>query len=230
MTTDFQTSLRFKGLEYKSEIKGPTSAFRQIMSQNDTTEEDILSQYDITNDQLYQQQQRLYSIVEKARSIGIKDSVIRRALRGEDKSGLNNVEITNLMNGKFTPFKITSNMVKKILTETVVRGEKRTVERLPVAKLLRSYQSKLNLSLEQTGLETATPKRDNIILKPSIIDFENQTRTSEPTIKTPNLVPSEIDFSNITSKPSTKTRTDPAFLGSNPVDILKNLAIGTRTQ
>ena len=126
--------------------------------------------------------------------------------------------------------KITSNMVKKILTETVVRGEKRTVERLPVAKLLRSYQSKLNLSLEQTGLETATPKRDNIILKPSIIDFENQTRTSEPTIKTPNLVPSEIDFSNITSKPSTKTRTDPAFLGSNPVDILKNLAIGTRTQ
>ena len=230
MTTDFQTSLRFKGLEYKSEIKGPTSAFRQIMSQNDTTEEDILSQYDITNDQLYQQQQRLYSIVEKARSIGIKDSAIRRGLRGEDKSGLNNVEITNLMNGKFTPFKITSNMVKKILTETVVRGEKRTVERLPVAKLLRSYQSKLNLSLEQTDLETATPKRDNIILKPSIIDFENQTRTSEPTIKTPNLVPSEIDFSNITSKPSTKTRTDPAFLGSNPVDILKNLAIGTRTQ
>ena len=113
------------------------------------------------------------------------------------------------MNGKFTPFKITSNMVKKILTETVVRGEKRTVERLPVGKLLRSYQSKLNLSLEQTDLETAAPKRDNIILKPSMIDFENQTRTSEPTIKAPSLVPSEIDFSSVGSKPSTKTRNNP---------------------
>ena len=230
MTTDFQTSLRFKGLEYKSEVKGPTSAFRQIMSQNDTTEEDILSQYDITNDQLYQQQQRLYAIVEKARSIGIKDSAIRRSLRGEDKSGLNNVEITNLMNGKFTPFKITSNMHKKILTETVVRGEKRTVERLPVGKLLRSYQSKLNLSLEQTDLESAGSKTNNIILKPSMIDFQDQTRTSEPRVETPSLVPSEINFSNITSKSSTKTRTDPAFLGSNPVDILKNLTIGNRTQ
>ncbi len=230
MTTDFQTALRFKGLEFKSSTKGPKSAFGQIMSQNDTTEEDILSQYDITNNQLYQQQQRLYSIVEKARSIGIKDSIIRRSLRGEDKSGLNNVEITNLMNGKFTPFKITPNMVRKILRETVVRGEKRTVERLPVAKLLRNYQSKLNLSLKQTDLESAAPKTDNIILKPSVIDFEDQTRTSEPRVETPSLVPSEIDFSNITSKPSTKTRTDPAFLGSNPVDILKNLTIGNRTQ
>ena len=134
------------------------------------------------------------------------------------------------MNGKFTPFKITSNMVKKILTETVVRGEKRTVERLPVAKLLRSYQSKLNLSLEQTDLESAGSKTNNIILKPSIIDFQDQTRTPKPKVKTPSLMPSEIDFSNITSKSSTQTRTNPAFLGSNPIDILKNLTIGNRTQ
>jgi hypothetical protein len=230
MTTDFQTSLRFKGLEFKSATKGPKSAFGQIMSKNDSTEEDILNEYDTTNNQLYQQQQRLYSIVEKARSIGVKDSIIRRSLRGEDNSGLNNVEITNLMNGKFTPFKITSNMVRKILRETVVRGEKRTVERLPVAALIRKYQSNLNLSLQKVDLETAKPTTKNIMLKPSIIDFQDQTRTPKPKVKTPSLMPSEIDFSNITSKSSTQTRTNPAFLGSNPVDILKNLTIGTRTQ
>jgi len=230
MTTDFSTALRFKGLEFKSATKGPKSAFGQIMSQNDSTEEDILNEYDTTNNQLYQQQQRLYSIVEKARSIGVKDSIIRRSLRGEDKSGLNNVEITNLMNGKFTPFKITSNMVRKILRETVVRGEKRVVERLPVAALIRKYQSNLNLSLQKVDLETAKPTTKNIMLKPSIIDFEDKASDPVPNVNLQNLKPSTIDFSNITSKPSTKTRNNPAFLGDNPSDILKNLTIGNRTQ
>jgi hypothetical protein len=43
-----------------------------------------------------------------------------------------------------------------------------------------------------------------------------------------------LDTSNISptsgTTTSAETRTNPAFLGSNPIDILKNLTIGTRTQ
>jgi len=35
---------------------------------------------------------------------------------------------------------------------------------------------------------------------------------------------------NTATTSSAQTRTNPAFLGSNPIDILKNLTIGNRTQ
>ena len=228
MTTDFQTALEFKALEYKSESKGNEAAFRQILNQNDSSYEDILNQYDITNNQRYQQQQRLYEIIEKARSIGIKDSTIMRSFRREDRSGLSLRDIQIIMKGKFSPLKITPNMARKILNETIIKGEKRVVTDLPYKELLEKFNKASFLSLEKTDLESARPKAENIILKPSISSF-GQEKTV-PTFDNTTLKPSISSFGNTTSKPSTKTRTDPAFLGSNPVDILKNLAIGNRTQ
>jgi len=228
MTTDFQTALRFKGLEFKSALKGPQNAFGQILSQNDSSYEDILNQYDITNNQRYQQQQRLYEIIEKARSIGIDDTTIITSLRGEDRSGLNIRDLQIIMSGKFSPLRITPNMARKILNETVIRGEKRVVTDLPTQQLLEKYNKALFLSLEKTDLESAKPKAENIILKPSISSF-GQEKTV-PTVDNTILKPSISSFGNTTSKSSTKTRTEPAFLGSNPVDILKNLTIGNRTQ
>ncbi len=37
-------------------------------------------------------------------------------------------------------------------------------------------------------------------------------------------------INNTATTSSAQTRTNPAFLGSNPIDILKNLTIGNRTQ
>jgi hypothetical protein len=229
MTTNFKTALRFKGLEYKSNSQGNEAAFRQIMSQNDSSYEDILNQYDITNNQRYQQQQKVYEIIQKARSIGMKDSDIMDGLRPMvDKSGLNLNDLQLIMRGKFSPFKITPNMVRKILNETIVRGEKRVVTNLPTKELIEKFNRASFLSLEQTDLESAKPKPKDIILKPSISSF-GQEKTV-PTVDNTILKPSISSFGNTTSKSSTKTRTEPAFLGSNPVDILKNLTIGNRTQ
>ena len=47
---------------------------------------------------------------------------------------------------------------------------------------------------------------------------------SMPTVNISDLVP------DTAIKSSPQTRTNPAFLGSNPIDILKNLTIGNRTQ
>jgi hypothetical protein len=230
MTTDFSEALRFKGLEYKSDSAGPSSAFRQIVAQNDSSYEDILNQYDATNNQLYQQQQKLYSIIQKARSIGIKDTDIMNSLRPMvDKSGLKGIDLSLIMRGKFSPEKITPNTIRKILNETIVRGEKRVVTNLPTKELLEKFNKATFLSLEETDLETSKSKNisNNVVLKPFKMNLNNIDNVD----KSNNVVlkPFKMNL-NTGTKTSTKTRTDPAFLGSNPVDILKNLTIGNRTQ
>ena len=44
------------------------------------------------------------------------------------------------------------------------------------------------------------------------------------------LKPFKMNLNTENKKSSSSVRTNPAFMGSNPVDILKNLQIGNRTQ
>ena len=229
--TNFSTALRFKALEYKTNSKGPANAFGQIIGQNDSTKENILNQYDITNNQLYQQQQELYAIIQKARSIGMKDSIIMNSLRDmTDKTGLKGIELALVMQGKFSPLKITPNSIRKILNETVVRGEKRVVTALPTSELLEKFGKASFLSLKETDLETSKSEdiSNNVVLKPVDVDFSIPSTD----LSNNNLKPVDVDFSipSTNKKSSSSVRTNPAFMGSNPSDILKNLTIGNRTQ
>jgi hypothetical protein len=58
----------------------------------------------------------------------------------------------------------------------------------------------------------------------NINDLTSEDTSTVPTVNINNLVP------NTATTSSAQTRTNPAFLGSNPIDILKNLTIGNRTQ
>jgi len=121
-----------------------------------------------------------------------------------------------ILQGKFSPIKPSRDLYEAIYKEANIRLERRAIDKLPITEMSDIYGGLLGKSLLSGSVEDPreTPT----------LNVDDISSTDIPTLNIEDITPSA------TAKPSTQTRTNPAFLGSNPVDILKNLTIGTRTQ
>ena len=144
----------------------------------------------------------MFAKIQAARSAGLSEKDIIYALK--EDSNLGTQELGMILKGKFSPIKPSKELYEAIYKESKIRLERRALDKLPVPEMVDIYRNSLGKSLLSGGV-------DNI-------------EEEMPTVNISDLVP------DTAIKSSSQTRTNPAFLGSNPVDILKNLTIGNRTQ
>jgi hypothetical protein len=156
----------------------------------------------------------MYAKIQAARSAGLSEKDIIFALK--EDSNLGRQELSMILQGKFSPIKPSRDLYEAIYKEANIRLERRALNKLPVREMVDIYGGLLGKSLLSGSVEDPreTPT----------LNVDDISSTDIPTLNIEDITPSA------TAKPSTETRTNPAFLGSNPVDILKNLTIGTRTQ
>ena len=114
------------------------------------------------------------------------------------------------------PIKPSKELYEAIYKESKIRLERRALDKLPVVEMSNIYGGLIGKSLLSGSVEDPreTPT----------LNIDDISSTNIPTLNIEDITPSA------TAKSSPQTRTNPAFLGSNPVDILKNLTIGNRTQ
>ena len=211
---DIPKSLSFSGYGYTLTRSSAIRGFGQIAKLNNSTKEDVLQAYVQGNDNLFRIQREMYAKVQAARSAGLSESDIIFALK--EDSNLGRGELSMILQGKFSPIKPSRDLYEAIYKEANIRLERRAIDKLPIAEMADIYGGLLGKSLLSGSVEDPreTPT----------LNVDDISSTDIPTLNIEDITPSA------TTKPSTETRTNPAFLGSNPVDILKNLTIGTRTQ
>ena len=211
---DIPKSLSFSGYGYTLTRSSAIRGFGQIAKLNNSTKEDVLQAYVQGNDNLFRIQREMYAKVQAARSAGLSESDIIFALK--EDSNLGRGELSMILQGKFSPIKPSRDLYEAIYKEANIRLERRAIDKLPIAEMADIYGGLLGKSLLSGSVEDPreTPT----------LNVDDISSTDIPTLNIEDITPSA------TAKPSTETRTNPAFLGSNPVDILKNLTIGTRTQ
>jgi hypothetical protein len=127
-----------------------------------------------------------------------------------------------ILQGEFSPIKPSKELYEAIYKESNIRLEKRALDRLPVDEMIDIYQGLLKKSLLSGGVESIDKELP-------LLPVDQTSSSSAPEM--PVLDVSKVSpINNTATTSSTQTRTNPAFLGSNPIDILKNLTIGNRTQ
>jgi len=215
---DIPKALSFSGYGFTQTRSSAIRGFGQIAKLNNSTKEDVLQAYVEGNDNLFRIQREMFAKIQAARSAGLSEKDIIYALK--EDSNLGTQELGMILKGKFSPIKPSKELYEAIYKESKIRLERRALDKLPVPEMVDIYRNSLGKSLLSGGVDNIEEEMPTI----NISDLTTDDSASMPTVNISDLVP------DTAIKSSSQTRTNPAFLGSNPVDILKNLTIGNRTQ
>ena len=207
---DVPKALSFSGYGYTQTRSSAIRGFGQIAKLNNSTKEDVLQAYVEGNNNLFRVQREMYDKIQAARTAGLSEKDIIYALK--EDSNLGRQELGMILKGQFSPIKPSRELYESIYKEANIRLERRALNKLPVPEMVDIYQNLIGKSLLSGGVEST---QEELPVFP--ID-------ELPVLDTSKISPTGG------ATTSTETRTNPAFLGSNPIDILKNLTIGTRTQ
>ena len=207
---DVPKALSFSGYGYTQTRSSAIRGFGQIAKLNNSTKEDVLEAYVEGNNNLFRVQREMYDKIKAARIAGLSDNDIIYALK--EDSNLGRQELAMILNGQFSPIKPSRELYEAIYKEANIKLERRALNKLPFDEMSNIYGNLLGKSLLSGGVESTQEELPVF-----------------PVDELPVLDTSKISPTGGATT-STETRTNPAFLGSNPIDILKNLTIGTRTQ
>ena len=217
---DIPKSLSFSGFGYTQTRSSAIRGFGQIAKLNNSTKEDVLQAYVEGNNNLFRVQREMFAKVKAARAAGLSETDIIYALK--EDSNLGRQELGMILQGEFSPIKPSKELYEAIYKESNIRLEKRALDRLPVDEMIDIYQGLLKKSLLSGGVESIDKELP-------LLPIGKNSSSSAPEM--PVLDVSKVSpINNTATTSSAQTRTNPAFLGSNPIDILKNLTIGNRTQ
>ena len=221
---DIPKALSFSGYGYTQLRSSAIRGFGQVAKLNNSTKEEVLQAYVDGNNNLFRKQREMFEKIKAARAGGLSDKDIIYSLKEDSNLGTN--ELAMILKGQFSPIKPTKELYEAIYKESKIRLEKRALDKLPVPEMIDIYRGLIGRSLLSGGVQD--PRET-----PSI----SMGDISSSSISMGDVNPSSINMKDLGvpniktgTKASTNTRTNPAFLGSNPIDILKNLTIGNRTQ
>ena len=210
--------MSFSGFGYTQTRSSAIRGFGQIAKLNNSTKEDVLASYVEGNNNLFRVQREMFAKVKAARAAGLSERDIIYALK--EDSNLGTQELGMILKGQFSPIKPSKELYESIYKESKIRLEKRALDKLPVPEMVDIYRGLIGKSLLSGGVDNIKQETPTV----NINDLTSEDTSTMPTVNINDLVP------NTATTSSAQTRTNPAFLGSNPIDILKNLTIGTRTQ
>ena len=211
-------SLSFSGYGYSRVRSSAIRGFGQIAKLNNSTKEDVLQSYVEGNNNLFRSQREMFAKIKAARVSGLSERDIIYALK--EDSNLGTQELGMILKGQFSPIKPSKELYESIYKESKIALEKRAIDKLPVPEMVDIYRGLIGKSLLSGALDNVQEKIPTV----NINDLTSGNLPSRPTVNINDLVPKKATTS------SAQTRTNPAFMGSNPIDILKNLQIGNRTQ
>ncbi len=208
----------YSSFDYSSNITGARQIFNTaVKTQGALSDSDATSVYRDANDALLRVQNRMYQTVNDMRALGMRDSEIRRSLK-KYKVG----DVTNLMRGKFTPMQVSDE------TRRAVRDNG---NRLPMSEI-RSIQREYR-GIELGGEEEETRTLDAGVSAPVVMPPSLTSSTTQPSpaaVVAPTAGQGVGAQQTASAAPTSNTtiRNNPALLGSNPINVLKNMIIGQR--
>ncbi len=220
---DAPKSLSFKGYEFTELRSQALGDFTRVAKANNTTEEDVLRAYRSANEDAFRAQRQLYGFIQSAKASGMDDRQIIIALKRD--SNLGTKELGMILQGRFMPVNVSSKTYRDVWMETQVKGEPRKISRLPMQQLMSEYADYIGKPLQAPS--PASQEADNVI---DLSSAPLPSSESSAAVVAPTAGPEVGAQQTAPAAPTSNTtiRTNPAFLGSNPLDALKNMIIGQR--
>jgi hypothetical protein len=251
MVLDLKRDFWYNGAEYSSlrtEAKGIAT---NVIKRNDSTEADMVGAWSGYIDNLYRHQSALYADVLAARQLGLSDSDIIRQLR--QKAKLGSTEAALIVRGRFYPTGPSNELIRQIRQEVVAEGQQRLVERPPFVQFQRMANEQVNRPLSpQVGIDAREARREDPVeaLRQPMFGEPVQAAPApapqlfgEPATPAPQAAqpqaqapaqpqPQPQPIQPAAAPPpagASPARQSPGLLGTNPMDILRNMELAQRT-
>lgn len=220
-------SLTFEGYDFTDLRSQATGSFTRVAKANDSTVEDVLQAYTNANLDAFRAQQQMHQKIKGALDVMESAGVPRNKRRIEVYRALREAKVGKqeaayLMRGKFRPVTISGQTFRDVWAETAVQGQARKIARLPMRQLNRIQREFMGRDLIEEPVEPPSEDRETRTLDLSAATPTPNTGAISPT----GAVPPAATAAPV---PTQTAAPDPALLGGNPIDVLKNLSIAQRT-
>ena len=216
-------SLGYAGAEYSSLRTSASRIFTGRADDNDVTADDVVNAYVRANEARRSHQAQLYSRIQTARNAGMSDQRIRQSFRN---TGISQRELNMIMRNEFVPIDISRDLIREVNNEVNVLQENRILNRLPT-------QTLNELRREFRG-SPIVPDRD---AEPSYVPPEPIAPAAQApaagVAPAPYVPPAPLGAAiapPAAPQGAPAAAPSPTVLGSNPIDILRNMEIFQRQQ
>jgi hypothetical protein len=223
MNIDFGRSLGFAGGEYASLSRSATKIFTGKADDNDISEQGVLDAYVKANDARKAQMAGMYAKVQRARAAGMDDSSIRNALKG---TGASKKEVNSIMNNQYIAIKPSRSLIREINQEVNVKKENRLLDRLPmkeINEILQSYNRAPLVNNDQEQAIDETP-----LLGRPLVETSTPAPAPQSSAPAPAPVAQAPAPQPQAAAPQARRSVSPILMGTNPIDMLKNMDIFQR--
>jgi hypothetical protein len=227
MDLDVKTTAFYKGVEYTSIRNDQQGAFKSVAKANDSTEQDIVDAYIKANENIMRAQSGLYSLIQSMEQLGLSKNEIRQRLKKDARIG--SKETNKIMRGEFVPFQVSDDLRKQILKEGRDEGQSRVLQKLPSKVLNEIYRSFRGVKLDPN--ERSSQEADFVPVGQAIDDFvplgqpapapQSSAPAPAPVAQAPAPQPQA-------AAPQARRSVSPILMGTNPIDMLKNMDIFQR--
>ena len=185
---------------------------------------DILEAYKKANEARRRHQAELRDKMLKAQAAGMTVSEITQAFKG---TGVSSREVRDILNNRYTPIKVSRDLIREVSHEVNVKRENRILRRVPVGEINKLRRTFMNTPIigdtEPATEERVAPASSGLfddLLQQNVTPEAPATTSSEHWMTYSNN--SSLTTTNYTTAGARKTRT---ILGtaSNPIDCTERL-------
>ena len=225
-------SLGYAGGEYSANRSSAVQIFTKVADDNDADVNDILEAYVQANEARRRHQAELRDKMLKAQAAGMSVSEITRAFKG---TGVSSREVRDILNNRYTPIKVSRDLIREVSNEVNVKRENRILRRVPVGEINRLRRTFMNTPIigdtEPATKERVAPASSGLfddLLQQNVTPEAPATTSSgifDDLLQQPAPAPQPTTLQQIQDK----TRT---ILGtaSNPIAALRDLEIFQSTR
>ncbi len=211
-------SLGYAGGEYSANRSSAVQIFTKVADDNDADVNDILEAYVQANEARRRHQAELRDKVLKAQAAGMSRAEVIQAFK---TTGVSRKELRDILNNRYTPIKVSRNLIREVAREVNVKRENRILDRVPVSEINAVRRSLIGTPI--IGEREEVQETTTSVFDPT----QPFTIVGQETPSPSPIVPAPV---NAPPKPTTlkqiqdKTRT---ILGtaSNPISALRDLEI-----
>jgi len=213
-------SLGYAGGEYSANRSSAVQIFTKVADDNDATEEDIVNAYVKANEARRRHQAELRDKIEKARAAGMTVGEVYRAFKN---TGVSRKELTQIMNNRYSPIKVSRNLIREVNNETNIKKENRILKRLP-----RGAINKVGNTFRGTEIIQTQPEFTPILVEETSVTVVPEPQPSETFVG--RAADAVIDTGrDVTRGLVERARTvAPSLLGGDPASQAANQEILNR--
>ena len=229
MEVDLKRDFEFSGKAYAPRRSEAKTAANRIIRAADSTPEQMVEGWENYLDALYREQSKLYNDIQAARQLRLSDAQIRRNLI--QKANLGSAEVNMIMRGQFNPGMASKEVLQEVRMQVNQEQRARLTKTVPITELNR-------LSAERRGqpLAPAVVEREQAVAQaPAAAPTpppQEQAQSPEAVpmfgVATQPIAPLAPQQPVAPAVPQAQPTPSPEFLGSNPIEQLRNMELFNR--